>query len=331
MADIDCTVGGVVALSGGVGGSKLTDGLSRVMPAGKLAVVANTGDDFEHLGLSICPDIDTLLYTLGGLADPDRGWGRKDETWTFMQALRALGGESWFQLGDGDLATHVERTRRLAAGETLSMITDAFRRRLGIASRLWPMSDNPVRTRIRTAEGWIAFQDYFVRQRALPEIREIAFSGAENSRPHDEFLSALRDPDLRAVVICPSNPLISIGPILAVPGVRDAIAACRAPVIAVSPIISGAAVKGPTAKMIVELGGVPDAIDAARRYEGLLDGYIIDTGDATLAPMSAVPVEIAPTLMATPHDRMRLARVVLSFADRLAAGARKRESDRTHP
>lgn len=331
MAEDDCTAGRVVALSGGVGGSKLADGLSRVVPAGRLAVVANTGDDFEHLGLSICPDLDTLLYTLGGLADPDRGWGRKDETWTFMQALGALGGESWFQLGDGDLAMHVERTRRLAAGETLSMIMDAFRRRLGIASRLWPMSDNPVRTRIRVAEGWIAFQDYFVRRRAGPEIREIAFSGAEDSRPHDDFLSALRDPDLRAVVICPSNPLISIGPILAVPGVRDAIAACRAPVVAVSPIIGGSAVKGPTAKMIVELGGVPDAIDAARRYAGLLDGYIIDTGDATLASMAPVPVEIAPTLMVTPEDRERLAKVVLSFADRLSAGTRKRQSDRSHP
>jgi LPPG:FO 2-phospho-L-lactate transferase len=257
--------GPIVALSGGIGGAKLALGLSRVLEPGRLTVVANTGDDFEHLGLAISPDIDTLLYTLGGLADTDQGWGRRDETWTFMNALGALGGPTWFRLGDGDLATHVERTRRLAAGEALSSIVDDFRVRLGIGARIVPMSDDPVRTRLRTAEGWIDFQDYFVGRRCEPAVSAVAFEGVERARPHAQVLAELRDPQLRAVVICPSNPLISIDPVLAVPGLRAALAACRAPVVAVSPIIGGQAVKGPTAKMLRELGEVPDAMATARR------------------------------------------------------------------
>ena len=246
--------GFVLALSGGVGGAKLALGLYRVLPPGALTVVANTGDDFEHLGLAISPDLDTLLYTLAGIDNPATGWGRRDETWNFMAALERLGGETWFKLGDGDLATHVERTRRLAAGESLSQITDDFRRRLGISARLLPMSDDPVRTRLLTAEGWLDFQDYFVRRQCAPIVREIAFAGAAAARPHPDFLAALADPALRMVVICPSNPLISIDPILSLPGVREALRACRAPVVAVSPIIGGKAVKGPTAKMMAELG-----------------------------------------------------------------------------
>ncbi|HXC15487.1 MAG TPA: 2-phospho-L-lactate transferase CofD family protein, partial [Stellaceae bacterium] len=210
--------GFVLALSGGIGGAKLALGLYRVLPPGALTVVANTGDDFEHLGLSISPDLDTLLYTLAGLDNPDTGWGRHGETWTFMAALEALGGKTWFQLGDGDLATHVERTRRLRTGERLSAITDDFRRRLGISARLLPMSDDPVRTRVLTEEGWIDFQDYFVRLHCTPAVREIAFAGAASARPHPDFLAALGDDKLRMVVICPSNPLISIDPILSLPG-----------------------------------------------------------------------------------------------------------------
>src|SRR5204863_7311071 len=223
--------GPVLALSGGVGGAKLALGLYRILPPDTLTIVANAGDDFEHLGLSISPDLDTLLYTLAGLDNPELGWGRRGETWTFMNALGALGGETWFRLGDGDLATHVERTRRLNAGEGLSAIIDDFRRRLGIAARLPPTSDDPVRTRLRTAEAWLDFQDYFVRLRCEPAISELAFAGADAARPHPDFLAALADPRLKAVVVCPSNPFISIDPILAVPGVRTALRECRAPVV----------------------------------------------------------------------------------------------------
>jgi LPPG:FO 2-phospho-L-lactate transferase len=305
-------------LSGGIGGAKLALGLSRVLEPGRLVVVANTGDDFEHLGLAISPDIDTLLYTLGGIADPDQGWGRRAETWTFMKALGALGGPTWFRLGDGDLATHVERTRRLAAGETLSSIVDDFRTRLGIGTRIVPMSDDPVRTRVRTAEGWLDFQDYFVGRRCEPAVSAVAFAGVERARPQAAVLEALRDPQLRAVVICPSNPLISIDPILAVPGMRAALAACRAPVVAVSPIIGGQAVKGPTAKMLCELGEVADAMAAARRYRDLLDGYVIDAVDKEAASTAGLPVTATRTLMVTLEDRESLARLVLGFADRLA-------------
>ena len=187
----------VLALSGGIGGAKLALGLNRILPSGALTIVANTGDDFEHLGLAISPDIDTLLYTLAGLDNPELGWGRRDETWTFMKALESLGGETWFNLGDGDLATHVERTRRLAAGESLSQITDDFRRRLGISARLLPMTDDRVRTRLMTAAGWLDFQHYFVRQRCAPVIREIAFAGAAEARPQPEFFAALGDQNLR--------------------------------------------------------------------------------------------------------------------------------------
>jgi LPPG:FO 2-phospho-L-lactate transferase len=313
--------GPVVALSGGIGGAKLALGLSRVLPPGDLTVVCNTGDDFEHLGLAISPDIDTLLYTLSGLSDTARGWGRRDETWTFMAALGALGGETWFQLGDGDLAMHVERTRRLAAGETLSAIVDDFRLRLGIAARLLPMSDDPVRTRLRTDEGWLDFQDYFVRRKCAPAIREIAFSGASHARPQPELIAMLRDPLLRAVVICPSNPLISIEPILAVPGIRDALAACRAPVVAVSPIVGGSAIKGPTAKMLTELGHPVSAAEIAGRYTGLLDGYVFDASDPPLEAGPGVRTIAAQTVMRTIADREALAQVVLDLADELRSTA----------
>jgi LPPG:FO 2-phospho-L-lactate transferase len=306
--------GPVVALSGGIGGAKLALGLSRVLPPGELIIIANTGDDFEHLGLSISPDLDTLLYTLAGLNDAARGWGRRDETWNFMKALGALGGETWFQLGDGDLAVHVERSRRLAAGETLSTVMDDFRRRLNIAVRLLPMSDDPVRTKLRTDGGWLDFQDYFVRRACEPAVREIAFAGAEHARPQSELIATLRDPMLRAVVICPSNPLISIDPILAVPGIRDALRACAAPVIAVSPIVGGRAVKGPAAKMMRELGQSPSAGEVARRYDDFLDGYIFDATDLPLPTSCRLRVTAAQTVMTTLGDREILARAVLDLA-----------------
>src|SRR6202453_3392245 len=266
----------VVALSGGIGGAKLAFGLSRILKPDSLLVVANVGDDFEHLGLHISPDADTLMYTLAGLDNAKLGWGRQDETWAFMETLNALGGDDWFRLGDRDLAVHVERTRRLLRGETLSVITADFCRRLGVGPRVSPATDDPVRTKLLTDEGWLDFQDYFVRLQCRPVVRELAFAGAEEARPHPDLMAALRDEHLRAVIICPSNPFISVEPILAVPGIRPALAAAAAPVIAVSPIIGGRAVKGPTAKMMGELGLTPSAAAVAERYGDLLGGYVMD-------------------------------------------------------
>jgi LPPG:FO 2-phospho-L-lactate transferase len=299
----------ILALSGGVGGAKLALGLASVLPPERLVVIANTGDDFEHFGLSISPDIDTLVYTLAGLANPELGWGRCDETWSFMETLATLGGETWFRLGDRDLALHVERTRRLRAGETLTAITDDIRCRLGARARILPMSDGRLRTRVRGDEGWLDFQEYFVRRRCEPAVRELSFVGDGQAQP--EFLALLCDAALEAVVICPSNPLISIGPILTLPCVRDALRACRAPIVAVSPIIGGRAVKGPTAKMMRELGMAASARAVALWYGDLLDGYVVDHADARDLAGLRPRVTIARTLMTTLADRKALAGVVL--------------------
>jgi LPPG:FO 2-phospho-L-lactate transferase len=304
----------VIALSGGVGGAKLALGLSRVLPEGSLTVIANTGDDFEHLGLAISPDIDTLLYTLAGLDNPATGWGRRDESWNFMVALEALGGETWFRLGDRDLATHIERTQRLRAGENLSQITDDFRRRFGIAARILPMTDDPVRTRVKTTDGWLDFQPYFVKHRCEPVISAIEFAGAADARPQPELLAALTDPALAAVIICPSNPFISIEPILALRGVRQALRDCAAPVIAVSPIINGRAVKGPTAKMMRELGIETSAAAVAHRYDELIDAYVVDHGDAASCAGLDCRVAAAKALMETLADRDDLARATMEAA-----------------
>jgi LPPG:FO 2-phospho-L-lactate transferase len=316
----------VLALSGGVGGAKLALGLARVLPAGNLTVVANTGDDFEHLGLHVAPDLDTLTYVLAGLDNLQTGWGRRDETWSFMAALAELGGETWFRLGDRDLAMHVERTRRLKAGETLSGITADVARRLGIASRILPMTDDKVRTRVETREGVLDFQHYFVARQCVPQVTGFMFEGADAAAPHSDVIGALRHPGLRAVIVCPSNPFISIDPILALPGLRAALAATAAPVIAVSPIIAGRAVKGPTAKMMTELRLSVDPIAVATHYRGLIDGYVMDDADSQMAAMLDLPVETTRTLMQSLDDREALARTVLAFADRIAARAAKRIS-----
>jgi LPPG:FO 2-phospho-L-lactate transferase len=310
----------VVALSGGVGGAKLALGLSRVLPPEELLVVANTGDDFEHLGLSVSPDLDTLMYALAGLDNQATGWGRRDESWNFMAALAELGDEIWFCLGDRDLATHVERTRRLRAGETLSAVTDDLCRRLRVGARILPMSDDKLRTRVRTEEhGWLDFQHWFVRLQAAPAARELAFVGAGAARPLPEVMAALASGTVRALVVCPSNPFISVGPILAVPGLREAIEGCGAPVVAVSPVIGGAAVKGPTARMMRDLSGMePSAAAVARHYGSLLQGYVMDERDAAEAARIEGPrVTLAPTLMAKLEDKVALARVVLDAADAL--------------
>ena len=309
----------VLALCGGVGGAKLALGLQRIVEPGGLTVVVNTGDDFEHLGLCISPDIDTTLYTLAGLAHPEQGWGRADETWSFMEALERLGGESWFRLGDRDLALHVERTRRLAAGEPLSAIIADFAARLGLATRVLPMTDERVRTWVDTPGGALAFQHYFVKQRTVPRVTQIRFEGAGAARPAAAALEALAREDLAAVVICPSNPYLSIDPILAVAGWREALRATRVPVVAVSPLIAGQAVKGPTAKIMRELGLEVSPLTVARHYAGLVGGFVVDEADAALARKLDVPVCIAPTLMRTLEDKERLAREVLAFARALAA------------
>jgi LPPG:FO 2-phospho-L-lactate transferase len=233
-----------------------------------------------------------------------------------MAALETLGGETWFKLGDGDLATHVERTRRLAAGESLTQITDDFRHRLGISARLLPMSDDPVRTRLRTDDGWLDFQDYFVRFRSAPVVREITYAGAAEARAGPDFVAALVAEDLEAAVICPSNPFLSIDPILNLPGIREALRACRAPVVAVSPIIGGKAVKGPTAKLMAELGLPTSAAAVARYYADILDIYIADDADTDELAELEVPAILTRTLMMTLEDRDALARVVLRAADR---------------
>jgi LPPG:FO 2-phospho-L-lactate transferase len=311
--------GHVIALCGGVGGAKLAQGLAMALQPDELTVVVNTGDDFQHLGLHIAPDLDSVMYALSGLSDPVRGWGRRDETWTFMRALKGLGGESWFQLGDGDLALHVERSWRLARGATLSEVTANLCRALGITVRVLPMSDDPVRTRVLTEDGWLDFQEYFVHQQCRPAVREFMFTGAETARAQPDALAAFERPDLRAIVICPSNPFVSVEPILAVPGIRAALQRVRAPVVAVTPIIGGQAIKGPAAKMMAELGFEVSGAAVARRYASLIDGFVIDQVDPVPEPLSGVAFFRAATLMKSSDDRLRLAHAVLQAADTLGA------------
>ena len=309
--------GHVVALSGGVGGAKLAHGLSLALAADELTIIVNTGDDFRHLGLHISPDIDSVVYALSGRADTLRGWGRRDETWTFMSALRELGGADWFQLGDGDLAMHVERSWRLAQGEPLSAVTARFCQALGIAARVLPMSDDAVRTRVLSPEGWLDFQEYFVARQCQPVVRGVEFAGAAEASAQPAALAALGRTDLRAIVICPSNPFVSVEPILAVPGMRTAIEAARAPVIAVTPIIGGKAVKGPAAKMMAELGLPVSGAAIAQRYAQLIDVFISDERDPLPAAVGGVRMQSAQTLMTSTEDRVALARAVLAAADAL--------------
>jgi LPPG:FO 2-phospho-L-lactate transferase len=309
----------ILALCGGVGGAKLCLGLHRMLPSGALAIAVNSGDDFEHFGLRICPDVDTVLYTLAGLANSELGWGRGDETWSFMQTLESLGGETWFRLGDRDLALHAERTRRLAAGETLSAITADFAQRLGIGSTIVPMSDDPVRTMVRTPEGELPFQHYFVRERCAPVVRSLRFAGVEDAAPAEGVMRALRSPALEAIVITPSNPYLSIDPILSLPGLRASLRAAGVPIVAVTPVIGGEAVKGPTAKIMRELGLVPSPLTVAEHYGNLIDGFVLDERDADLAGKFDRPVQICNTWMKTLTDREVLAMTTLNFAASLRA------------
>jgi LPPG:FO 2-phospho-L-lactate transferase len=310
--------GHVVALCGGVGGAKLALGLYCVLAPRQLTVIVNTGDDFEHLGLSISPDLDTVLYTLGGIADPERGWGRAEETWTFMAALARLGGETWFQLGDRDLAMHVLRTQWLRDGGKLSGFVGQTTEALGISARVLPMSDDAVRTIVETSEGDLPFQHYFVRRRCEPAVKGIRFDNAAAAKPAPDILDLLQQPAVHAIVICPSNPYLSIDPILAVPGIRAALANSAAPVVAVSPIIGGRAVKGPTAKIMGEMGLAVNTPSIVAHYRGLIDGLVIDRADAADDSEANMPIMATPTMMKTLADRDRLAGDVLSFAEQLA-------------
>lgn len=310
----------ILALAGGVGGAKLANGLAQLCPPDDLVVVVNTGDDFRHLGLRISPDLDTVMYTLAGRGNSFTGWGLEGETWQFMEALARIGGETWFRLGDQDLATHIERTRRMNGGETLSTVTDSLCRAFGVAHRVVPMSDEPVQTIVHTDAGPLAFQDYFVRRGCEPAVRALEYAGAESAAPSPRFRAAMSDPNLRAIVVCPSNPYLSIGPIFAVPGVREMIATCTAPIVAVSPIIGDAAVKGPAAKIMRELGHVPSAATIARQYSGLADGLVIDERDRHLRgeiEAAGLRVCLADALMSNPQDQARLARSALEFASSL--------------
>ena len=313
----------IVALAGGVGGAKLADGLAAVL-GGDLSVVVNTGDDFEHFGLAVSPDLDTVMYTLAGIAAPETGWGISGETWNFLDLATRLGGPAWFRIGDRDLATHVLRSERLRRGERLTLITADLCRRLGIKAHILPMSDEPVRTIVYTPEGALAFQEYFVRLRCEVAVTGFGFDGVERARPTAEVRAALQHPALAAIVICPSNPFVSIDPILAVPELRDLLRARNVPVVAVSPIIGGAAVKGPAAKMMRELGSEVSATAVAAYYRGLAHGVVIDEADAGLAAQieaMEMAVRIVPTLMRSPADRRDLALACLDFARYLASGA----------
>ena len=307
----------VLALSGGVGGAKLAAGLAGVLTPEALTIAVNTGDDFEHLGLTICPDIDSVTYALAGLNDTERGWGVVGETWQAMASLRALGEADWFNLGDRDLGMHLARSWRLRAGESLSAVTLRLTGALGIAHTIVPMSDAPVRTQVVTDEGSLDFQHYFVREQCRPVAREIRFEGVPGAAPSPGLAHALARADLAAVIICPSNPYLSVDPILAVDGVREALRRRGVPVVVVSPLVGGKALKGPLGKLLGELGAESTNAAIARHYTGLASHMIIDEADFDDAEglrAMGLSVTITGTVMCDADDRERLARVALSAA-----------------
>ncbi len=303
----------VTVLTGGVGGAKFVLGLQHCAQITALTAVVNTGDDFSHLGLSISPDIDTLLYTLSGQDNPAQGWGRAGETWSFMAQLRALGGPGWFNLGDGDLALHVLRGARLARGEPLSAITADFAERWGIAAQVLPMSDDPVETWLDTDAGALPFQRYFVEQQCAPKVRAIRFEGAAQAQPAPGVAEAIIAADV--LFIAPSNPWLSIDPLVAIPGITAALRQARAPLVVISPLVGGTAVKGPTAKLIAEFGLSPTNAVIAEHYAGLISAMVHDRSDA---PPPGLPALATATLMHTLEDKCRVAREALAFASTLS-------------
>ncbi|HLL50725.1 MAG TPA: 2-phospho-L-lactate transferase [Thermomicrobiales bacterium] len=308
----------IVALAGGVGGAKMAQGLQGALPPGDLTLVVNTADDFELYGLHISPDLDTVMYTLAGIADPVNGWGVAADTRHTLDAIARYGQEPWFLLGDQDFATHVLRTERLRAGIPLSTITRELSSALGIQSRIVPMTDDRVATMVDTPAGRLEFQDYFVGRRQSDDVLGVAFTGIDRAIAHADAVAAIRDAD--AVVIAPSNPIVSVGPILATPGMREALADTPGPIIAISPIVGGRALKGPAADMLATLGHDVSALGVARLYDGLIDGFVIDELDHELAPaleLIGLRTLVTATVMGGEDDRRRLAAEVLDFAGAL--------------
>lgn len=312
--------GPVLALSGGVGGAKLCQGLDDLLPAGQLHIACNTGDDFEHLGLTICPDIDTMLYTLGGISNRHQGWGLDGETWQVLAALEQLGGDSWFRLGDRDLATHLWRAGELAGGATLSAVTLELARRLGVKAAVYPASDNPVRTVVHTAEGDLPFQHYFVREQCRPRVHGFSFAGIAAAALQPALADLCASQTLAGVIICPSNPFVSIDPILQLDSFWQTLRESQVPVLAVAPIVGGRALKGPAAKMMAELNlpvtatGV--AAHYAERYPGLIGTFVVDHSDATLAAAIeklGMEVEVTATIMRERADKQALAEACLEL------------------
>ena len=309
----------IVALAGGVGGAKLAHGLMLAAPEEALAVVVNTGDDFELFGLRISPDLDTVLYTLAGLANPETGWGIAGDTFAALEMLGRYGGETWFRLGDRDFATHIRRTERLRAGRTPTQVAAELAEALGVRARLLPMCDEPVATLVETPAGVLAFQDYFVRRRQADVVQGVRFVGIEEARVTEAVRAACETADL--IVLCPSNPLVSIGPILAVPGMRELLKAARAPKVAVSPIVGGRALRGPADKMLAGLGHAVSALGVARLYQGLVQGMAIDRVDGDQrAAIEALGMRALATdaVMASVEQRRRLAGEVIAFGRELA-------------
>ncbi|ARN75340.1 2-phospho-L-lactate transferase [Oceanicoccus sagamiensis] len=322
----------ILALSGGVGGAKLALGLSKILSPEQLIIAANTADDFEHLGLSISPDLDTVMYTLADINNKALGWGLAGESWNAMDALETLGGDTWFRLGDRDLATHLERSQRLAKGESLSAVTAHLCRRLGVSHRIIPMSDDAVRTKVTTADGELAFQEYFVREQCQPAISDFYFDGIEQAAPQQALMDLLASDELAAIIICPSNPFVSVEPILRLAGVRDAMRNSAAPVIAISPIVAGIAIKGPAAKMMTELNIPATAIGVADYYGDLLDGFMIDNSDQSLLPsieQLGLDVCSEQTVMKTLDDRIALAQATLAYANRLTQKTTQKTTQQT--
>ena len=312
----------IVALCGGVGGAKLADGLQQCLAPGELCVIVNTGDDFEHRGLFICPDLDTVLYTLAGVANVHQGWGRENETWEVQSQWRQLGIDTWFQLGDRDIALHVLRGELRGQGMSLTDISRSLSRRFGVPSDILPMCDAPAPTIVLTDGGEMSFQEYFVKHRCGPVARGFRYQLAESCRLGDAVRQALEDPDVEGIVLCPSNPYLSVAPILAVPGLRDALVEARIPIVGVSPLIGGEAVKGPAAKIMRELGLPQNPLHIAREYADFLDAMLIDEADAEWAARRAdgdPQLVVAPILMRSSADRRRLAEVCLQTVARLRA------------
>ncbi len=311
-----------LALSGGVGGAKLALGLSHVLDTEQLLVVANTGDDFQHLGLSVSPDIDTLIYTLSGLNNRELGWGRQDESWNFMQACEELGMETWFRLGDKDLVLHLFRTQALSQGLTLSEVTRELCKRFNIRTQIVPMSDDSVKTFVKTTMGTLPFQEYFVKHRCLPEVTGLEYEGIDSAKMSSLFDQYLDDPALQAVIICPSNPFLSVQPILSLSNVRKKLKEIMRPVIIVSPIVEGQALKGPTAKMMKELDFDCDVCGVVDFYADIADGIVIDIKDSAYVEeieSRGVKVHTSNIVMQSLQDRKDLAREVIRFSKTLCA------------